>query len=308
MKILAAADMHYGSDTRARMRVIAAAMCRADADAIVLAGDFIVGNADDLDEALALFDEFTGPKVMVPGNHDLWETPPDLTTRDRYERVLPATAARHDFHLLDRGPLMVGDTAFVGNIGWYDYGFRQADSPRDGLTVTPVDVSGGPDRNPRFASVPGRGEMSWPELTGEDYEHKALVWQAGDSPHVAVCNDGLYVDWGRSDGEMTRHFADLLRAHLAEVAGEARRVVAVTHFVPFAEFVGGHTDDVKHAFARAYLGSPLLGEAMRGAENLAVVIFGHRHRQQVMQIGDIVAADASVARPEERPLILELPD
>jgi len=308
VRIVAAADLHYSDGARERLRALAEAMCTSGADVLVIAGDLVAGAGDNIREALALFDSYTGPKLMVAGNHDLWQIGQAADTSARYQHTLPEMAAEQGFHYLDSGPLVLGDTAFVGCMGWYDYSLRQRDEPIEGVRVTPVHVSPGPDGQARFRSVPGAAETSWGELTADDFRHKGLVWQDGGRPRAAVWNDALYVDWGHSDEEMTRLFADRLREQIAQVADEARRVVAVTHFVPFAELAPSPTADVKRAFAHAYLGSPLLGEALREGGNLSVVIFGHRHRQQVLEVDGIVCVDASIARAEERPLVMTLPD
>ncbi len=86
------------------------------------------------------------------------------------------------------------------------------------------------------------------------------------------------------------------------------------HFVPFAELAPPHLTSPTRAFARAYLGDPALGEALLGdrtrspAEGLALVIYGHRHRQEVREVRGVVTADASVADPDTGPLLLTLPD
>ncbi len=308
MKIVAAADLHFSENNRGRVTALAGAMCHAGADALVLAGDCVAGDANDLAEVLELFADYTGPKLMVAGNHDLWGERPPLDTWLKYERTIADVTEAQGFHYLDQGPLVVDDVAFVGSVGWYDYGFRQMAEPVPGVRVTPVDVSYSADSVANFKAVPGAGEMSWDELTDADFAHRALVWQADGAPHVAVWNDGIYIDWGRSDQEMTRWFAERLRAHIAEVSGSTRRLVGVTHFVPFAEFVPAPGEDVKRALASAYVGSPQLGEVLRESDVLRVAIFGHRHHQEVRELGDVVAVDASVARESERPLVLTLPD
>jgi predicted phosphodiesterase len=308
VRIVAAADLHFSESTRERVTALAGAMCRSGADALVLAGDAVAGGPEDLAEVLALFADYSGPKLMVAGNHDLWGERPPFDTWLKYERTIADVAVAQGFHYLDQGPLVVDDVAFVGCVGWYDYGFRPLAEPAPGVRVTPVSVSYSADSVANFKSVPGAGEMSWDELTDADFAHKGLVWQTDGAPRAAVWNDGIYIDWGRSDQEMTRWFVERLRAQIAEVSGDARRLVGVTHFVPFAEFVPSPVDDVKQALAGAYLGSPQLGEVLRESDALRVVIFGHRHHQEVREVDGVVAVDASVARESERPLVLTLPD
>lgn len=308
MRIIALADPHFDPASRPRIRAVAEAVRAAEADVLVLAGDCATEGPALIPEVLDLLSGFDGPRLMVPGNHDLWQTELPFETARIYEHTIPEIAAAHGFHLLDREPFFVGDTAFVGCMGWYDYAFRQPEAPQAGLTVTPVQVARGADGGMDFAAVPGAGEKRWEELGAEDYAAGGLIWQAEGAPHVAVWNDAMHLDWGRPDAAVAAGFVDRLRAQIAAVAGRARRIVGVTHFVPFAELAEHHLTNPTRAFARAYLGDPALGEALLEAEGLALVIYGHRHRQEVREVRGVVTADASVADPDTGPLLLTLPD
>ncbi len=308
MRIVAIADLHYDEQTRPRVEAIAGAVCGAEADVLVLAGDCAADGPERFSEVLGLLADFPGPRLMVPGNHDLWQHDSRLDTRRLYDEVIPAMAAAHGFHCLDREPFVLGDTAFVGCMGWYDYSFHQREAPLPGMTVTPVGVERGEGGRMAFHAVPGAREGAWEELRPEDYSAHGLIWQTDGPPHVAVWNDTVHVDWGRSDPAMAEHFAGRLREHLAAASGEARRIVGVTHFVPFAELADYHHDDPTRAFARAYLGSPLLGEALLEGAGVELVIYGHRHRQEVREVRGLVAADAGVADQDAGPLLLTLPD
>ncbi len=306
MNIVAAADLHYNELTARRMRAVADRICGSGADVLVLAGDCAAGGSEEMGQALSLFESFDGPRLLVPGNHDLWVEHPPFDTWKRYLEVLPALAAEHGFHYLDQAPFMLDEVAFIGCAGWYDYGFRQPEPPMKGVWATPVHLVSGIGAALSFSPVPGVGEKRWQDLGADDYATKALIWQTDGLPHVAVWNDGIHVDWGRPDQAMAEYFAQRLREQAAEVAG-ASQVVAVSHFVPFAEMAGGPFDEVGMAFGRAYSGSPLLGEALREVANLRLVICGHRHHQEVKQVGGLVVADASVANEDEGPLLLTLP-
>ena len=306
MNIITAADLHYNELNAGRLRAVADVMCNSEAEVLVLAGDCAAGASPEMGQALSLFASFDGPRLLVPGNHDLWIEHPPFDTWKRYLEVLPALAAEYGFHYLDQAPFTLGKVAFIGCAGWYDYGFRQPEPPVEGVWATPVHLAPGTGAALSFSPVPGVEEKSWQDLTADDYATKALIWQTDGRPHVAVWNDGIHVDWGRPDPVMAEYFAARLRDQAGEVAG-ASQVVAVTHFVPFAEMAGGPFDDVGMAFGRAYTGSPLLGEALREIENLALVICGHRHYQEVKEVDGVVVADASVANEGEGPLLLTLP-
>lgn len=308
MRVLAVADLHYDEQTRGRVAALARAVCEASADVLVVAGDCAADGPELVPKVLGLLSGFSGPRLLVPGNHDLWQDQQPFETWRIYDEIIPEMAAAYGFHYLDHGAFLLGDTAFVGCMGWYDYAFRQAEAPLAEMTVTAVAVRPGEEQPMVFRALPDAREGEWEELGPEHYAARGLVWQADGAPHVAVWNDALHVEWGCSDPEVARRLAARLREQVVSVAPGARRVVGVTHVVPFAELAQYTLDNPTRAFARAYLGSPLLGEALLEAKNLELVIYGHRHRQEVREVRGVVTADAAVVAPDARPLLLTLPD
>lgn len=307
MRLIAIADLHYDADAHERMRDLARMINREGGDVLVVAGDCCAEGPALLGEVLGHFEDFPGERLMVPGNHDLWEDHPPFSTEQVYRETIPGIASEHGFHCLDRGARIVGDTAFVGVMGWYDYGMCQREAPTDGLTVMPVRVAPGAEGKMSFSALPGVGEMAWEDLTPEHYMANGLVWQSEGAPHVTVWNDAVHLDWRRPDREVAECSADTLREQIASVAAQARRVVGVTHFVPFTELVSYRIENPTRAFARAYMGSSLLGEALLEAPGLTLAIYGHRHGQEVREVRGVVTADAEIS-DREGPLALTLPD
>ena len=308
MRIVAIADLHYDETRRSRVEAIASAVRVAEADVLVIAGD-IGDGVEGAGEALALFEGVGETRLMVPGNHDLWQDAGPFETRRIYEEAIPAMAAEHGFECLDRGPVIIGETAFIGAMGWYDYEMRQREAPEGDLIVTPVNVSLREDGKMGFSAVPGAAEMSWAELGPEHYAANGLVWQADDAtPQVAVWSDPLHLDWELPATDVASAMAERIRAQIREVSGRCSRVVGVTHFLPFAELAEYHLQSPRSAYAKAFLGSPLLGEALLEAEGLELVICGHRHRQEVREIRGVVTADAAVTAGDDMPLLLTLAD
>jgi predicted phosphohydrolase len=123
-KLLVTADMHYGLYPLGDVgnRRLAEYVCASDADAFAICGDVGDADLDSFSSALALFEGFKGLKLLVPGNHDLWSAA--APTAEKYRDILPARAADQGFRMLDVGPATIGRTGFIGNIGWYDYSFR----------------------------------------------------------------------------------------------------------------------------------------------------------------------------------------
>ncbi len=124
MRILATSDTHFGEDEEAdrATRRLAEQVVASGADAFALVGDVAGAGTQDFRRCLEAFGDFEGSKLVVPGNHDMWTDGPD--SYHKYRRTLPEVARDCGFHMLDRGPVVVGDMAIIGNMGWYDYSFR----------------------------------------------------------------------------------------------------------------------------------------------------------------------------------------
>jgi len=233
-RLLATADLHYSlhSDGDASTKALAERVCASDAHAFIIAGDVAGANLADFEECLRLFDSFAGRKLLVPGNHDIWTR--SGSSRDKYESDLPRAAGNCGFHMLDSGPVLLGGTAFVGTIAWYDYSMR----------------------NPSLG------------LSKDDYSRKTfgrMKW-----------NDGVYVRWDLRDEEFVDVTLGRLEEHYRQVEGQAKRVVAVLHHLPFSELLYGPASRPLE-FCRAYMGSERFGRLLARLPKLSHAICGHRH-------------------------------
>jgi Icc-related predicted phosphoesterase len=300
MKILAIADVHIDPDLPGACQDFIARVEDEPPDVLVVAGDLAVGKSAVYETLLAHCAFFTRPKLFVPGNHDLWQLYSKRATWQRYQQDLPDAVTAVGWHYLDLGPTLVGDVAFIGCLGWYDYSLRQTASPRPDLRVSPAQVTA-PGRGMKVMAA--RAHVPWTELTDEDYAARAL--QVGDDNVMEgiVWNDAFYTDWGRSDAEMTQYFCDRLREQAQQVARRARQLVVITHFVPFAETLRDYTE-TGPAYARAFAGSVKLGETIQSLPHVRVAIFGHWHQPGRWQIGNLQAYNVSAKNgPAEGTLI-----
>ena len=303
MRICAAADIHYPRTDHDRCVAIAEAMCGSRADVIVLAGDVSTGPEKHYRKFLRLFRAFDGPRLLVPGNHDLWSLARRPDTQRRYRRTLKHIAETSGFHYLPGSPFVVGDVGFVGSIGWYDYSLRQVRSPVPGVRVTPLRARRTP-RGPELDANFARRDVPWEELTEADFTGQALMWSHESVWKQLVWNDALYVGWGDTDSATTQRLADELGRDIEAVEPRVGYWVGVTHCVPFAELAGEPSADVEAAFVRAFLGSPVFGRAFLAHPKCRLVLCGHRHQQQVLSVGGIVAANCSVGDGGSGPLLL----
>jgi len=260
VRILVVGDLHYDIPRcRQQVRQQAEWVCRQEADALIVVGDTASVDLSLFEEALGLFRGFAGRRMLVAGNHDLWTGPMGDSVK-RYERDLPEVCRACGFEYLDRGPVLLGDVAVVGCVGWYDYTFRD-------------ESLGVPERFYRAKVGPGAARVV--------ARYRSLLDEAealdGEAIKVtAIWRDGQMVSLGMSDAEFVARQVEQLREHLEWCCGRAGRVIVAMHHLPLAE-MAPRRDEPNWRFARAFLGSSLLGEAVLAYEQVSHVVCGHSH-------------------------------
>lgn len=296
MRIVALADLHHPSGGRRRLPALAEACRRQGADVLVLAGDLTAFSLADFGRVLREFVDVAPLRLVVAGNHDVW-THAGLHTHRRYLHRLPLLCDRFGFRFLDHEPAVLEDVAFVGGLGWYDYSLRQIEEPVPGVRVSPAR----PSHRSSFSHLKvarGREDLRWEELSWADYRGKGLTFRDGGRLRTVVWNDALYVEWQMPDELVV---ARQVR-HLKDCAGrveQARRLVVVTHTVPFLEAFAEPYRRVDWAFCRAYMGATALGDALEGDPRLRLWITGHVHYQVDVRCRGVRVVNVAAA-PEQR--------
>src|SRR4051812_48453302 len=106
MRLLLTADLHYN---HARSRPLAeeliARINRESFDILVLVGDTAPAESEELAGCLGAF-AFTGPRLFVPGNHELWTRGAD--SHHLYATALPQRIADLGWRWLPGNPYVVG--------------------------------------------------------------------------------------------------------------------------------------------------------------------------------------------------------
>lgn len=272
MRIIATSDLHYNIPrSRGPTEAIAADICRAGGDILLLLGDLCGTDLTVLEHAFALFDGFRGAKLYVPGNHELWVAAGDDSLA-RFRQDLPALCRRSGVHPLDESPFVAGDVAVCGTIGWYDYTFRPA-------------ALGIPLRFYQHKLAPGSASIR------PQFQH--LVNGRDDIPAPArdiVCRwmDGEHVRMELSDREFTELTASALRSQLQSVA-QSPRVAVGMHCLPFVELVPERSHSRSFQFATAFLGSELFGEMVLEFANVRRLLCGHNHHRAECRRGELYA-------------------
>ena len=271
MRLLVTADLHYNHP---KSKPLAAELIeqinRAGGDVLLLVGDTAVADGDCLEECLGRF-RFAGTKLFVPGNHELWTTGSD--GYEVFSAVLPRRVREAGWHWLQGEPLRIGDVAFAGSLGWYDYAFAQAELEIPRRFYERKVSPGAAARLSEFADL----------LESDD----DLTPAAREV--VARWNDSKFVRIGRSDEQFLDELLAALRGQL-ESLRDAPRVVAAVHHLPFRELLPPQRN-AQWDFAKAFLGSPRIGELLLGFPNVSHLFCGHSHYAAEARVGHIQAVN-----------------
>ena len=271
MRLLVTADLHFNHPrSRPLAEDLIGQMNRAGGDVLLLVGDTAVADGDALEQCLSRF-RFPGPKLFVPGNHELWTTG-GVDSYELLQTVLPRRVRDLGWRWLQSDPLQIDNLALVGTLGWYDYAFAPA-----ALRI--------PRRFYEHKISPGAAERF------DEYAH--LFSNTDDIPPesreiFARWNDAKFVRLGgRSDEQLLTELLDVLRAQLDSLR-DVPRVIAAVHHLPFRELLPPPRT-AQWDFAKAFLGSPRIGEVLLAYSNVTHVYCGHSHFPAEAQVGHVHA-------------------
>ncbi|MBN1669618.1 MAG: metallophosphoesterase [Kiritimatiellae bacterium] len=132
MKIVATADIHCDlirtPQAEADFDDMLTRLAGEQADVLILAGDTVGLGWAKLGDCLERLRPLAAERCLVFGNHDYWCV--DLPTAEHLDRLAPIVSEA-GFHLLDRGPKLIGGIGFAGNCAWYDYSLATGSLPED---------------------------------------------------------------------------------------------------------------------------------------------------------------------------------
>jgi hypothetical protein len=190
------------------------------------------------------------------------------------------------WHWLEADPFVAGDVAIVGSVGWYDYSF----APQS---------LGVPRRFYEAKVSPGAADRlsAYSHLLGDDVPLPAM-------DIYARWNDGKFVRLGQSDEAFLQSRIEQLRQSLV-ACGEAKRIVAAVHHVPFADLLPPRHSPAWD-FARAYLGSDRIGQTLLEDARISHVYCGHSHFAAERQIERIHAINIGSGYRQKHVLTLDL--
>ena len=292
LRLAVTADLHHDvPKSRASADALIDALNRRDdLDAVLLVGDAATADGDGLERCLSLFRDGR-PRLFVPGNHELWSRKRPADAAALLGDELPRRVRDLGWHWLPGSPLVLKGVAVVGSLGWYDYGFAER---RLGLPRRFYEAKVSP-------AAAGRLGMA---LDADDVP-------PGAREFYARWNDGRFTRGIENDAAFLAERLDELRADLQAVSHAAACVCAV-HCCPLVELLppappGDIPDDkLKFAFARAYLGSPLLGKLALGFPNVSHLVCGHTHVPRRAAVGGVKCVNVGSTYTEKNLLVLDV--
>lgn len=289
MRLITTADLHYNHPHSRHLAddLIDKINAIREMDALLLIGDTAAPAGDYLERCLSKF-RFTGPKLFVPGNHELWTR--DGDSHQLLADDLPRRIRALGWQWLQTDPFISKKCAILGTLGWYDYSFIDADL-------------GIPRRFYESKISPGLASLS--------PQHAHLMPAADDvQPHarqlLARWNDGRFVRLDRPDEQFLSELLAQLEGQLRSVAAIPHVLVAC-HHLPFSQLLPDATG-YQWRFARAFLGSRRIGQLLLQFPNVRQVLCGHSHFPAEQQIEHIRATNIGAGYRIKTYTELELPD
>lgn len=286
MRLLATSDLHF-NHPRSRQGAIEliSQINSLQFDALLLLGDTAISEGSHLEDCLNLF-TFRGPRLFIAGNHELWTKGGD--SHELLTVQLPGRVEAAGWHWLESHPFVQGDAAIVGSVGWYDYGFTV---PHLGIPRRFYEAKISPGAAERHAEFSRLFELT------DDISSVARET-------VARWNDGRFVRLGRSDEAFLEERLGNMERQL-ESLRQVPRVLVATHHVPFAGLMPPPSAP-QWDFAKAFLGSPRIGELIRRYPNVQTVLAGHTHMPAEARVGGIRAIEIGGGYRAKRYVIVDV--
>lgn len=270
MRILLTSDLHHNHPrSRALAENLIDQINRTGGDVLVLIGDSAVLADGALEACLARI-KFSGAKLFVPGNHELWTRGSD-SSYQLHQEILPAKVRELGWQWLPGEPFVCDNVAIVGSLGWYDYSFAQENLGIPRRFYEAKVSPGAAARLEECASLLDRRD---------DISRHAM-------DVIARWNDGKFVNLMRSDEAFLEELLADMRSQLDSLRDHPH-VIAAIHQLPFKELLPP-PKSAQWDFAKAYLGSEKIGRLLLKYPNVRQVFCGHSHYPAEAIVGHIHA-------------------
>lgn len=265
MKIFAISDIHIeGKNKKAAFNlplIISERLKDLKEESILIIAGDVTPYISSLRNYLILFKDLPLTKLFVAGNHDIWvEEGGD--SYNKYVNLLKDAVLNAGFYYLDNEPYIAGNVGFIGNLGWYDYSFKQ-------LNVY---------MPPHMKLMRKNGDyILWEELTYEDYAKKALYAEINSKVKMITSwNDRIYIRWAFNDFEFTDFCFNKIKNDFKLIEEKVEKIVFISHHIHFYDGII-QKKTPEWDFNNAFMGSKKIGDLVSAHKKVSLIIFGHSH-------------------------------
>ena len=277
MKIFAIADIHIEGKNKYiayQLPDIISKQNYSKDDVLIIAGD-ISPYLGSLHNYLSLFKEIQINKLFVAGNHDIWVDKRG-DSKDKYYNQLKDAVLNAGFYYLDSNPVIINEIGFIGNIGWYDYSFKQ-----NNLYL--------PD-NYNLVRRKNNKIIKWADLNDEDYSEKILYSKINQRYQVLTSwNDRIYINWEYRDKEFTDICLNKIKNDFDLINPYVKEIVFISHHIHFYECIV-QKKIPEWDFNNAFMGCKAIGDIIKANQKVSTIIFGHSHVRGRWIINDKITA------------------
>lgn len=115
-----------------------------------------------------------------------------------------------------------------------------------------------------------------------------------------VWSDKRYAKWDNTDIVVSKRFENLLSDHLSFLNDKVKRIIIVSHHVPFRQCIR-YRGTLPWDYFQAFMGSEALGDICLQESLVTHVLFGHTHSPVNQQIENLRAICAPIGYLNEYP-------
>jgi len=248
MLLYATSDIHVDShELNWQLWEQLAQVCEQEPpDLLLICGD-LSESLSGWHKALERFSQFPFPKLIVPGNHDLWsrlEAEPDSFSK--YEKHLGEVSHAYGWHYLPLKPWVQDGIGVAGSCCWYDYSL-----------LPPVHPFSREELEQKT-----RGPLRWMDSVACDWP-------------------GLERE-GR-DFVLTEKFYTQLQNDLDSLVNRCDFLILATHFPFYQEFLRYEGISWERAYFGAFMGSARYRDLLTQF-SVDLHICGHLHRKEFLEL------------------------
>lgn len=145
------------------------------------------------------------------------------------------------------------------------------------------------------------GTIGWYDYTFAPEEYDFTTEQYAEKQLMGtVWSDKRYAQWRNTDENVTHRFAKELEQQIESVKDKVKRIIVVTHHVPFRACIR-YRRKLPWDYFQAFMGSDVLGKICMQEPLVTHVLFGHAHYAVNQKVENVKAICAPIGYLHEKP-------